>query len=177
MRAPCETHRVMDGARVNIAMTSRFVLGAVLLFAAMSSLADERQECRQKRDVAEIADCIERGVYDPCDDAGGAWGRGMCGAAHIEVAERRVKKSTAALLELFGAWQLPGSPQKFLAAQEDWRHYRDKHCSAPESLAQYFIENPEETIFEMDISVNSCILRLTENYASELEFTLSKARQ
>jgi hypothetical protein len=152
------------------------ILAIVLSVAATSLLADERQECRQKRDVSKIADCIERGVYDPCDDAGGAWGRGMCGAAHIEVAERRIKKSTAAILKLFDAWKLPESP-KFLSAQEDWRQYRDKHCSASGSLAQYFIEHSEETIFAMDISENFCILRLTEGYASELEFTLSKARQ
>lgn len=101
----------------------------------------------------------------------------MCGAAHIEVAERRINKSTAALLKLFDAWELPEPRKKFLAAQEDWRQYRDKHCSASESLAHYFIEHSEETIFAMDISETFCILRLTKSYASELEFTLSKAQQ
>ena len=147
------------------------------MVAATASLADERQECRQKRDVASLADCIERGIYDPCDDAGSAWGRGMCGTAHIEVAERRIKKSTTALLKLFAEWSLPESAKRHLTAQENWRQYRDQHCSASESLAHYFIERSEETIFAMDISENLCIRRLTESYASELEFTLAKAKQ
>lgn len=157
-------------------MGIKVVVAVMLLGAAASSFADERQECRHKRHLEEIADCIERGVYDPCDD-GSNRGLALCGPAHVELAERRLKNSTTALLALFDAWALPDASKQFMAAQASWRQYRDQHCKASNSLAGYFIAHSEEAIYAMDISETFCVLRLTQSYASELELTLSKARQ
>ena len=157
----------------------RIVLG-LFLCALLTPIShsDDRQECRQKRAVSDIADCIERGVYDPCDDAGSAWGRGMCASAHIEVAERRITKATSALLKHFAEWKLPVSKRKeLISAHGQWREYREKHCRASDSLAEYFIKHSKETIFAMDTNYSFCFLRLSQQYADELEFTLSKTRQ
>jgi uncharacterized protein YecT (DUF1311 family) len=153
---------------------------ALFVYMALASTAhsDDRQDCRQTREVSEVADCIERGVYDPCDDAGSSWGRGMCADAHIVVAERRIAQASSALLKRFDQWNLSESKrEEFASAQEAWQRYREKYCNASNSLAEYFIENSEETIFAMDISYSFCVLRLTQRYADELEFTLSKANQ
>lgn len=159
-------------------MKAEFIALFVYVTLASTAHSDDRQECRQTREVSEVANCIERGVYDPCDDAGSPSGRGMCSAAHIEVAERRIAKASSALLKRFEQWNLPESKRKeFVSAQEEWQRYREKHCNASDSLAEYFIEHSEETIFAMDINYSFCVLRLTQRYADELEFTLSKADQ
>lgn len=139
--------------------------------------SDDRQECRQKTKVSEVANCIERGIYDPCDDAGSAWGRGMCASAHIEVAERRITKAKSDLLKRFEEWKLSDSKRKdFITAQEKWREYREKYCSASDALAVYFIDHSQEAIFAMDTNYSFCVRRLSEQHAAELEFTLSKTR-
>lgn len=50
-------------------MKAEFI--ALFAYMAFASPAhyDDRQECRGKTEVSEEADCIVRGVYDPCDHA------------------------------------------------------------------------------------------------------------
>lgn len=149
---------------------------ALLIFLAVvshsvSALADERQECRRHlADGARLVDCIERGIYDPCDDATGSLGIAQCAWAHVEVAERRIKKAENKLLALFDKWKLPDAKrQAFLQAEETWRAYRKAYCGSTDALAEYYMSHSKEAILAMDTSFGFCSRRLSEVHADELE--------
>ena len=93
----------------------------------------ERKFCRNNLGDREIIiECINRGLYDPCDDAGGRLGRSQCIFAHTEIAERRIIKSRK---EIIMAFKNSNSDKKvineFIEAENKWEELRESSCKDP----------------------------------------------
>ena len=144
------------------------LLSLGLIASGAHAIPDTREECRASASQDEIVSCIDRGLYDPCDDAGGNWGRAQCAWAHAQIAARRVK---LAELEIARRLRQGRAEQvalkQFKDGQRGWEAYRDRHCKFTNQtveLAQF-----EGTSF---LHVGFCYRRLTEQRASELEAIL-----
>jgi uncharacterized protein YecT (DUF1311 family) len=133
--------------------------------------ANEREDCRKKTTTSEIADCIERGVYDPCDDAGGTWGRAMCAYAHTEVAERKMAKSEQEIIfRLKKAQADKRLETNFLSVQKAWRDFRGSYCKFTNAVNDYgvYFDSSSRTHYGF------CLRRLTEAHLKELEMILER---
>jgi len=142
----------------------------VLLTGQAAAAPATREECRASKQRSEIVDCIRAQLYDPCDDAGGSWGRAQCAWAHLEIADERVRKAEA---EIRSRLQGSAAGKKSLPAFEQaagkWREYRDIHCKF--SNATVDLEVFETTT---DQHGGFCLRRLTEQRAQELGAVLSE---
>ena len=140
----------------------------ILLLLAYSVFADERKECKLKAtDVSDFAYWIERGVYDPCDDAGDGFYRGMCATAHVEVAERRLRRVEEKILSLYATLNLSVRERdQFIESQKIWLQYRESYCLSTEPLQEI------NGVYLMSLRW-VCFRRMTEKHAEELEYTLS----
>lgn len=133
--------------------------------------ADEREDCRKKENTSEVADCIERGVYDPCDDAGGTWGRAQCAYAHTEVAERKIAKAEREIiLRLEQAKADKRLKTNFLSVQKSWLEFRKSYCKFTNAINDYgdYFDSSTRTHYGF------CILRLTKAHLKELEMILER---
>ena len=102
---------------------------AVLLSGNCMAVPQTREDCRASQLQSEVVSCIERGLYDPCDDGGGSWGRAQCAWAWTEVAERRVAKAEREILARLGQSKATTPAlAAFRRSQGIWRSYRDSHC-------------------------------------------------
>ncbi len=155
-------------------MKNNFIAFVLSVLIIQLASADERQECRKKMStgsVSEIANCIERGVYDPCDDAGGSVGKSMCAWAHVEVAERKISKAEREILsKLIQVKADENVKSMFLSSQKTWRNFRDQYCEFTNKISDY------ESTFRgtSDLYGGFCSRRLTEQRAKELEFILHR---
>ncbi len=76
------------------------------------------------------ADCIEADVYDPCEDAGGRWGEAQCVWAHLEVAQRRIRRVTNTILGIADSLAMKAQAQKWQEANEKaWKQWNESECS------------------------------------------------
>ena len=133
---------------------------------------DKREVCRQSRDMEKLIECIERGIYDPCDDAGGKWYRAMCMMAHSEIGERKIQRARKIILSLYDDWNIkPEDKAQFINAEKMWEDYRNKYCGSIAVLARSFIDRSEAAILAMQSSYGFCIRRLNEKHAEELKLT------
>lgn len=89
----------------------------------------DRKTCRASSDTSAIADCIEAGVYDPCDDAGGSWGNSQCAAAHSLVAQRRIDRALTVLRERVAAELEASELERLASSQRSFEQYRDEFCT------------------------------------------------
>jgi uncharacterized protein YecT (DUF1311 family) len=147
----------------------RLLLG-IVASGTCSAAPQNRDECRASQVQSEVVSCIERGLYDPCDDAGSGWGRAQCAWAWVEVADRRLMKAEREILSRLriGKAELSASG-RFRQAQKHWYAYRDSHCNftdATVGLAQF-----KGTSFSHS---GFCRRRLTEQRATELEAIATK---
>lgn len=128
-----------------------------------------RDECRASKVQSNVVSCIERGLYDPCDDAGGSWGRAQCGWAWAEIADRRVTEAEREILSRLrkGKAQIDVL-RKFRQSQKDWRSYRDAHCSFMNSTVD--LEKFKGGAFS---HAGFCQRRVTEQRAEELETVIA----
>ena len=145
-----------------------------LLFTAISAFAsaiyaeedvpvnEAREMCRESQDDGKIVECLEKGIYDPCDDASGVHSSttARCVFAHTEVANRRIQKAEKKI-----AAQLKKSGDKtgmkeFRNSQRKWRDYVKSYCE----FAQHAV--PEASPFG---SIGMCERRHNEQRADELE--------
>jgi uncharacterized protein YecT (DUF1311 family) len=155
-------------------MNAQIGLTALLSLSLMANgahaIPETREECRASSSQQEIVTCIDRGLYDPCEDAGGNWGRAQCAWAHSEIATRRVKvaeQEIANRLQRGRAEQL--AFKQFKDGQKAWEAYRDKHCKFTNQTVE--LEQFNGTSF---LHVGFCFRRLTEQRASELEEVLRR---
>jgi uncharacterized protein YecT (DUF1311 family) len=144
-----------------------------LVFAISSGCVaapQSRDECRASQVQGDVVSCIERGLYDPCDDAGGGWGRSQCAWAWAEIADRRVMKAEHEILSRLRSGKADLSVfNRFRQSQKDWNAYRDSHCSftnATVDLEQFTGTSSSHSGF--------CRRRLTEQRALELEAIVAK---
>lgn len=154
-----------SGVRVLALLYLGFVISSACMAAPQS-----RDECRASQVQGEVVSCIERGLYDPCDDAGGGWGRAQCAWAWAEVADRRVMKAEREILSRLRSGKAERSVlSSFRQSQKDWHAYRDSHCNftnATVELEQFTETSSSHSGF--------CRRRLTEQRALELEAIVAK---
>lgn len=161
--------RIILGAAVSIALL------LPLTAAAAGAEPDEQQrnECPDRRTVQVAADCIERGIYQPCD-LGNRVGTADCGWAYAEVAERKIKRTEQKLLKVFhdnhaGKDML----EAFMKWQKDWVAFRNEHCVLSDKLVEFPTAGMEGRVEGgTDLNRGFCVRRLTEARASELETLL-----
>ncbi len=55
----------------------------------LGSFTIDRQSCRGTKNQETLIKCVNMKVYDPCEDAGGKWGKAQCGWIHAEIANRK----------------------------------------------------------------------------------------
>ena len=77
------------------------VVAVVLYVVPVTVLAGELtpDACRASDDAEVLADCIERRIYQPCDEAGGSVGDVRCVVGRKAVAERRIVRTTKRIAE------------------------------------------------------------------------------
>jgi len=83
-------------------MTLRYVVAALLLCIAIEANAAELtlDACRDENATTDtLADCVEKGIYDPCEDATGKWSLTRCAVVHTRVAEWRIDRATKEIAE------------------------------------------------------------------------------
>ena len=143
---------------------------AVLLSGNCMAVPQTREDCRASQLQSEVVSCIERGLYDPCDDGGGSWGRAQCAWAWTEVAERRVAKAEREILARLGQSKATTPAlAAFRRSQGIWRSYRDSHCrfaDATVDLEQFNQTSASHSGF--------CQRRITEQRAAELEAIVAR---
>lgn len=129
---------------------------------------------------SELADCIEKDLYDPCDDASGSATLVNCYVGHTEVAKRRIERATAAItksaegskVEWRGSVRKDGReqpPRNYLVyANNLWSDYVWEQC---------LLVNALDDKYEGFENLVQCELRLYRQRAEELEQILSKLRR
>jgi uncharacterized protein YecT (DUF1311 family) len=148
------------------------LLAAVSLFF-LNAYADEvqddpvneaRDNCRDSslEDDAKLVECLEKGIYDPCDEASGIHSHitARCVFGHTEVANRRVKKAEKEIIaQLKKSGNKTGSTE-FRNSQRKWRDYVKSYCE--------FLNHadPDASPFG---KVGFCTALHYENRANELE--------
>jgi uncharacterized protein YecT (DUF1311 family) len=144
----------------------------------------DRYECRigfgdsgkgkgQDEAIRIQADCIEAGIYDPCEDAGGKWGEAQCAWANMEVAERRIHRATNRLIASSARSKQSGDLSSELAAsQQRWLAARDTSCR--ERNERYFAYEQSSDGDELPPDdaekLGFCFRRLAEERAEDLEY-------
>ena len=148
-----------------------------------------REECRiggkkgvdlgSEHAMRTQADCIEAGVYDPCEDAGSRSTEAQCAWVNLEVAQRRIRRAEAALMMLVSGWGDQGPrklPNELTAATTRWASAQDAFCreqdrlddNAPATSDEYEERRAAgETNFGEKFGF--CIRRTVEERASKLE--------
>lgn len=144
----------------------------VVLFTLMSfsAFALDRQECRASKDQELIIQCINRKIYDPCEDSGGKWGAAQCGWAHAEIADRRIKEAEKQLITVIKSSKSHDESLKiFETSISAWNSYKDSHCRFTQAVDNL------DNFSSMHLHFAFCLRRLNEQRASELEDVLSRS--
>ena len=137
--------------------------------AANAARSDPRTECRDSWDTdhEHFIQCVADGTYDPCDDAGGTWGKAQCAWAYNEIAERRITKSENRIRKLLNG-DKHNALTDFEGAEKDWHAFRERYCrftNTAEDLPSFPSANS-------DMDLGYCERRLAEKHADELELIL-----
>jgi len=135
-------------------------------------MADQRTDCRDlvNKDHSKYINCVEQGIYDPCDDAGGTFGKAQCAWAYNEIAERKI---TAAEEEIKARIGNDDKRHKalaqFLVSEDQWHKYRNSYCNFT-NKAEDFTEFDSTSNFDLGF----CKRRLAEQHAGELQMILQR---
>lgn len=148
------------------------VLVVMCLSLASTAYADEYEECRKSQTQEQVIQCIEKGIWTPCDEGGGptSWLGSQCAWANAEIAARKLKTIEQEISKrLRAGGQLPAH-KKFLSSQRMWRSFVDAYCK--------FVNNAGESgLFVNDpnyLTLGSCISRLTDERVRELSYYLQE---
>jgi uncharacterized protein YecT (DUF1311 family) len=162
-------NRLMPGAAISIALL------LPLVAAASESEQDQQQrnECPGRQTVQVAADCIERGIYQPCD-LGNRVGTADCGWAYAEVAERKIRRAEQKILKVLRDNHAGNDIlEAFAKWQKGWLAFRNEHCALSDKLVEFQAEGMEGRVEGgTDLNRGFCVRRLTEARASELETLL-----
>lgn len=139
-------------------------------------MADERAACRDswQSDHEHFLQCVAKGIYDPCDDAGGTWGKGQCAWAYTEIAEQKIEAISEDIRRRLGGAKKRSALADFDNAEKSWLAYRKSYCrftNAAEDLAEF------EAAATSDMDLGFCERRLTEKHAEELQYLLRHEKE
>lgn len=144
-----------------------------------------REECRigfgdggkpvqGQAEATEVqADCIEAGIYDPCDDAGGKWGEAQCAWAHAQVAQRRIRRAAERLV---ASARMSSLPSELKGSSERWEKARESYCGERNEryIAYENSSENEETPPDDAEKFGFCFRRLAEERAEDFEYHLGR---
>ena len=135
---------------------------APAIYAEDEPVNEAREMCRESQDDSKIIECLEKGIYDPCDDASGVHSSitARCGWAHTEVANRRIKKAEKTIIAQLKKFGNGTGITEFRNSQRKWRDYVKSYCEFANHAA------PEVSPFG---SVGMCERRHYEQRADELD--------
>jgi hypothetical protein len=106
---------------------------AIVVLCPFSSavLADAYQDCRKSQTEAQVIECIEKGIWNPCDEGAGptSWVGSQCGFAHTEIASRKLKAIEAEISKRLQDAGKIEVRRRFLESQKMWRTFADHYCS------------------------------------------------
>lgn len=139
-----------------------------------------REECRsgeapqgfkdQSEAIALQADCIEAGIYDPCEDSGSRWGDAQCAWANLHVAERRIRTAEQSLIASAQKSKPTGRLQNELnSSGERWKAARERFCEERDQLVTKAEEAGDAEQTDSGEKLGYCMRRVTEERALELE--------
>lgn len=136
----------------------------------LDSFIIDRQSCRATKKQEVLIKCVNLNIYDPCEDAGGKWGKAQCGWIHSEIANR---KSQDLYIKIKKRITKNASNTEEISLFEEsilsWEGYRDKHCVFTNEAN--FLDNFNGT----NLSIAYCKRRLNEQRVVELEKILSRS--
>jgi uncharacterized protein len=125
------------------------------------------------------ADCIEAGIYDPCEDASGTWGEAQCAYANTEVAERRIRKAQDQLRALSNGLSderriqqaLQYAHKKWVSSRAATCEERNRRYLEAEAQEKATTGSADELVPKVDDAerVGFCFRRLADGRANELE--------
>ena len=124
------------------------------------------KQCKLTRSESKMVECIELGLYDPCDFGGGSnsWMLGQCAWGHAEVAERRLLKMETEITRRLANGRHDKVLADFRKAQRLWRESTDSYC-------RFTNEANESEAFEASeyyLSYGFCVRRFREQRVNEL---------
>ena len=129
-----------------------------------TSTAETEMQCAKNEE--KMIECIQKGIYDPCDYGGGprSWIYAQCAWGHAEVAERKIKKLEGEILRRLRDSQSERALEEFKEAQRKWRESTDYYC-------RFTNDADEAGVFEASseyLSYGFCLRRLREQRVKEL---------
>jgi uncharacterized protein len=130
----------------------------------------DRKSCRATKNQETLIKCVNMKIYDPCEDAGGSWGKAQCGWIHGEIANRRSQGLNSEIKERIN--KNSSNTKEILLFESSilsWESYRDKHCEFTNTAN--FLDNFNGT----NLSIAYCKRRLNEQRVVELEKILSRS--
>ena len=137
---------------------------------ALNGFIFERQNCRAAKNQEVLIQCVNKKVYDPCEDSGGSWGASQCGWIHTEIANRKIKGIEKQIIE---AIKLSKSHNDALSSFnndiEAWNSYLSKHCNFTNTVDDL------ENFSSMHLHLAFCKRRMSEQRVVELENVLSRS--
>lgn len=130
------------------------------------SRAQAVEQCKLTRSEEKMVECIEQGLYDPCDYGGGihSWIRAQCARGHATVADRKLKSLEDQIAKRLKSGGNPQTLSKFHEAQQLWRQATDNYC-------RFTNDAGEAQVFEASssyLSYGFCLRRLKEQRVNEL---------
>lgn len=152
----------------SIALTTFLLLAFVL-----PAHADEREICRASQDEQKMVDCVEKGIYDPCDDASPGshgWITAQCAWAHAAVADRKIDKAEKQIIARLKGTKALKALSEFQKSQRNWKVFSEQYCGFTNLAAEagVFADDP------MLLSYGFCLRRHKEQRAVELEAYLGQ---
>lgn len=147
-----------------------------LLLVAHTSFATAN-ECPARTTTKDAADCVERGIYQPCE-LGSSVGIADCAWAYVEVENRKIGNLEKEILSVFKSRRLSGNAATAFARwQADWRRFRETSCRLSDHLAEIIITGQHGIVSNgTDFHRGFCLRRLNENRVSELTRFLEIAK-
>lgn len=151
---------------------TRIAFGCVFALLTMPCLA--QNECTS----GNVPDCIERGIYKPCD-LGGSIGTRDCAWGYAEMEERRIKRLENQIEQAFSDHKLsPAARTAFHRWQTHSRQYRNASCKQSSKLADIIVEGVPGIVNNgTDFHEGFCLRSANEVRRKELTRFLEIAKQ
>lgn len=137
---------------------------------ALNGFIFERQNCRSAKNQEVLIQCVNKKVYDPCEDSGGSWGASQCGWIHTEIASRKIKDIEMKIIKAIKHSKSHTEALKnFNNSTQAWNAYLAKHCEFTNTADDL------ENFSSMHLHLAFCKRRLSEQRVAELKNVLSRA--
>lgn len=153
-------------------MKTLCLIAAICLNLVSVCHADEYGDCRKSQTTEQIIECIEKGIWSPCDEGAGptSWLGSQCAWATAEIGARKLRAIEQEISKRFRARNLVSAQRKFLSSQKKWRSFVEDYCK--------FVNDADDSgLFVNDpnyLTYGSCLSRLTDQRVRELSYFLDE---